>query len=80
MDRPLVSDGILPGNSHPVTGNYLASQLRVQRHWVKRSKRADSPSEVTPIGLGVSKATGAGTGQTGLGEHPQLGAGSWSFL
>lgn len=36
-------------------------------------QRADSPSEATPIGLGVSKAIGAGTGQAGLGGAPSAG-------
>lgn len=68
MGRPLVSDGILPGNSHPVTGNYLASQLRVQRHWVKGSKRLTALVRLLQLAWESARPLGLEQGRQGWGS------------
>lgn len=80
MVRPLASDGILPGSSHPVTGNYLASLLKMQRHWVKWSKGLTALLRLLQLAWESARPPELEQGRQGWGEHPQLEAGSWSFL
>lgn len=61
----LEPDGFLPRNSHLVTGNYLASLLRMQR--------AGSPGEAAPVGLGVSKACEGWDRADRVGGAPSAG-------
>lgn len=57
--------GVLPRNSHLVTGNPHASLLLIQRGVRLREEEEEGRAKATPTGLGVHKVTRSGTGQGG---------------